>query len=177
MYREWTRDFRRCKNDCERAISYLKEGALFKWYEKKTRDIKEFARQMLSDGQGNNTANQVLDKKTSLTIPSILVTMERCSGETSEYDIMFMTRRIAEIVAEVQEEVNWTHNWEALQIYFRDPETRVAAGKRFQKMFLDKFKRQDPDTMPPCYTLDTNSGMHALSPLSPKADMPWKGLG
>jgi hypothetical protein len=46
-------------------------------------------------------------------------------------------------------------------------------------MFFDKFKRQDPDTMPPCYKLGGNSGMHPLSPLArnAKTAMPWNGLG
>jgi len=44
--------------------------------------------------------------------PSDLVTMERSCGSTTEYDIVFMTARIAEIVADVQEEKNWALNWD-----------------------------------------------------------------
>ena len=44
------------------------------------------------------------DDVANLTIPSALVTMERRREKTREYDIVFMTPRIAEIVADVQEE-------------------------------------------------------------------------
>ena len=61
-------------------------------------------------------------------------------------------------------------------MYFRDPETRVAAGKKFEKMFLKKF-RNDPSKMPPCYEMLETSRMHQLSPLDAEAAaMPWHGL-
>jgi len=178
MYREWTRDFRRCIRDCDSAISHLENGTLFKWYETKTRRIASYARKMLS-GQNLNMVHQLPDNETSLTIPSDLVTMERLSKTTDEYNIVFMTSHISEVVANVQEEKNWALNWETLNMFFRNPETRVAAGKQFQKMFLTQFKRQDPNAMPPCYELGVTSGMHPLSPLreNVEAAMPWKGFG
>jgi hypothetical protein len=178
MYQEWTRDFRRCTEDCENAISSLKERTLFKWYESKTKNIKSLASKMLA-GHELNMVHQIPDNETNLTIPSDLVTMERCCKTTSDYNISFMTPRIANIVYEVQEEGNWAYQWETLKLYFRNPKTRVAAGIQFQKMFLDKFKKQDPDKMPPCYELGKNSGMHPQSPLgeNAKTAMPWKGLG
>src|SRR2546421_8659667 len=64
-------------------------------------------------------------------------------------------------------------------MYFRNPETREAAGRLFQKMFLRKFQGQDPNTMPPCYELGKNPRMHPRSRLSKTAEaaMPWKGIG
>jgi len=179
MYREWTRDFRSCQNDYESAISYLKEGTLSKWYEMKTQDIKSYARKMLSGGQDLNLIHQLPDSQTNLTIPSDLVLVERRRGTTDKYNIKFMTRRIADIVIDVQEEKNWAFNWETLNMFFRNSETRVAAGKQFQKMFLTKFKRQDPNAMLPCYELGVTSGMRPLSPLreNVEAAMPWKGFG
>jgi hypothetical protein len=133
---------------------------------------------MLS-GQELNTVNVISDNESNLVIPSRLVAMERYPETTDEYNIIFMTLHIANIVASVQEETIWAQSYNTLNIYFRSPETRVAAGKRFQKMFFDKFKRQDPDAMPPCYKLDRNSGMHPFSPLARNAEtaMPWNGLG
>jgi hypothetical protein len=40
MCREWTKDFRRCRRDCENAISHLKNGILVKWHETKTQSIR-----------------------------------------------------------------------------------------------------------------------------------------
>jgi hypothetical protein len=179
MYREWTRDFRRCKDDCEDAISHIKEGTLFEWYEEKTQNMMSLARKMLSGGQAPNVVHQLPDNDTNLTIPSDLVTMERRRGRTSQYNIIFMTPRIAKIVADVQGEKSWAYDWETLNMFFRNPETRVAAGRQFQKMFLRKFQKQDPNTMPPCYELGKTTGVHRLSPLRKNAEaaMPWKGLG
>jgi hypothetical protein len=55
----------------------------------------------------------------------------------------------------------------------------VAAGRLFQAMFLRKFRRQDPDTLPPCYELGPKEGPDPLSPLAKDAvaAMPWNGLG
>jgi hypothetical protein len=160
MYQEWTRDFRCCEIECKKAISSLEEGTLFKWYETKTRRIDLLARKMLSGGRDLTTAHQLPDSETNLTIPSELVTMERLSGTTSKWIAMFMTPRIADIISNVQEEKKWANDWETLNVFFRNPDTRVAAGRQFQKMFLNKFRKQDPDTMPPCYELSKNSGMH-----------------
>ena len=64
-------------------------------------------------------------------------------------------------------------------MYFCDSETRVAAGNLFQRMFLRKFRNQDPNATPPCYELGKTTGAHPLSPLGEqaKAAMPWKGIG
>ena len=59
---------------------------------------------MLDGTQDTNMVHQLPDNETSLMIPSDLVTMERRSGETSQYTITFMTPHIADIVADVQEE-------------------------------------------------------------------------
>ena len=178
MYRQWSRDFRRCSQYCKSAIRHREDDKFFMWYEQMTRSIQALARTMLS-GQKPNNVNVIADNKTSLNIPSRLVSMARYANLTNEYNIMFMTPHIANIVASVQEEETWPQSYNTLEIYFRNPETRVAAGKRFQRMFLDKFKRQDPDMMPPCYMLAGNGGMHPLSPLGKDAvtAMPWKGLG
>jgi len=48
-----------------------------------------------------NMAHQLPDKESSLTIPSDLVTMERLYETTSDYNISFMTPRIADIVYKV----------------------------------------------------------------------------
>jgi hypothetical protein len=98
---------------------------------------------------------------------------------SDEYTITFATGRIAKIVTDIQKKRNWTYNWETLKMYFRDSETRVAAGHLFQRMFLRKFRSQDPNTMPPCYKLDKITGAHPRSPLGKqaKAAMPWKGIG
>jgi len=147
------------------------------------RKTKSLARMMLSGGQELNMVNQLPDSETNLTIPSDLVTMERLDEETDEeideYTIMFATAHIAKIVADVQEEHSWKYNWETLQMFFRDSETRVAAGKLFQKMFLRKFQNQDPNAMPPCYKLGKTAGEHPLADLGEdaKAAMPWKGIG
>jgi hypothetical protein len=97
MYREWTRDFRRCKLDCKKAISRLKKGTLFKWYARKMRKTKSLARMMLSGSQKLNMVHQLPDSETDLTIPSDLVTMERfdeeIDEETDEYTIIYVRDR------------------------------------------------------------------------------------
>jgi hypothetical protein len=97
---------------------------------------------------------------------------------SDEYTITFATGRIAKIVTDVQRKENWTYNWETLKMYFRDSETRVAAGHLFQTMFLRKFRSQNPNVMPPCYELGKTTGVHPLSPLGGKAKaaMPWKDI-
>ena len=111
-------------------------------------------------------------------ILSDLFTMERRRGRTRQYDIMFATARIAEIVADVREK-SWPSNWETLNMFLRNPETHVAARRQFRKMFLRKFQGQDPNTIPPCYELGETTYMHPLSPFGKNAEaaMPWKGLG
>ena len=84
--------------------------------------------------------DQLPDSETNLIIPSDLVTLERLSGTTSEWNTIFMTSRIADIISNVQEEKNWPNNWETLKVIFRNPNTRVAAARQFQKMFLSKFQ-------------------------------------
>jgi len=141
-------------------------------------DITSRIRKMLSGGLGPNAAHQLVDSDSNLVIPSELVTVERVDGTTDRHKIMFTTARIAMRVAELQEEGSWEYDWETLNVFFRSPETRVAVGMQFQKMFLRKFQKQDPNAMPPCYELVKSKGPHSLSPLRKEleAAMPWKGL-
>jgi hypothetical protein len=152
MYQEWARDFRCCERDCKKATLHLKNGALVGWYKIKTQSIKSDARKMLSGVFSPVGFHQLPDDETNMTIPSNLVTLERRNGSTSDHNIIFMTPRIFEIVVDVQQEHDWRFNWGVLNMYFRDPETRVAAGKKFEKMFLEKF-RNDLSKMPPCYEM------------------------
>jgi hypothetical protein len=176
MYQEWVRDFRCCEYECKSAILHIGDGNLLKWYETKTKKIKSQVRSMLSGVFDTGELHQLPDDETNMTIPSDLVTMERCNGSTSEYNIIFMTARIFDIVVNIQQERDWRFNWGVLSMYFRDPETRVAAGKRFEKMFLEKF-RNDPSKMPPCYEMLETGGTHPQSPLkTEQATMPWDGL-
>lgn len=149
------------------------------WYRKKVQEIMSHARSMLSGGPGpeNNAADRLVDNETNLMIPSSLVNMERQDGETRQYNIKFMTVRIAEIVADVQGERNWNNNWQTLNLFFHNSETRVAAGVQFQKMFLRKFQKQNPNTLPPCYELGKTPGMHLQSPVIKSAAMPWRDIG
>jgi hypothetical protein len=119
--------------------------------------------------------DEIPDNETNMTIPSDLVTMERRNGSTSEYNIILMTPRIANIVTDVQQEDDWRVKWGVLNMYFRNPETRVAAGKRFEKMFLEIF-RKDPSKVPPCFEMGETDGPYPQSPLAKKATMPWEGL-
>jgi hypothetical protein len=177
MYQEWARDFRCCGRDCESANLHLKNRTLVRWYEIKTQSIKSDARKMLSGVFSPGGLHQLPDDETNMMIPSNLVTMERRNGSTtSDHKIIFMTPRIFSIVVDVQQERDWRFNWGVLNMYFRDPETRVAAGKKFEKMFLEKF-RNDPSKIPPCYETLGTGGMHPLLPLNVKvAAMPWHGL-
>jgi hypothetical protein len=152
MYQEWTRDFRRCRADCESAILHLKDGNLLKWYETKTQSLKSFARSMLKGVSNPNGSQQLPVEETNMTIPTDLVTMVRRTGSISQHNIVFMTRRIAEIIADVQREDNWQQNWWVLNTFARNPETREIAGKQFQRMFLEKFQK-DPSKMPLCFEM------------------------
>ena len=176
MYQEWIRDLRCCKRDCEGAIRHLEDGTLFKWYEEKTRDIKSYARSMLSGVFNPSEFLQFLpDDETNMRIPSDLVTMKRRNRSTSRYDIIFMTRHIADIVTGIQQEDDWRFNWGVLNMYFRNPETRVIVGKRFEEMFLEIF-RKDPSRVPPCFEMGKADGSHPQSSLTEKATMPWEDL-
>jgi hypothetical protein len=178
MYREWTRDFRRCSHDCESAVLHLKNGTLFKWYETKTQSIKSYARSMLAGVCDREGMYQLFDKETRIMIPMDLVTMERRKKSIdNDYNIALMTPRIAEIVADVQLERDWHCDWEVLNMFFRNLETRPAARRQFQNRFVEKF-RKDLSKMPPCFEMGKTSGIHPLSPLNGSAEvaMPWKGL-
>jgi hypothetical protein len=176
MYQEWVRDFRCCEYECKSAILHIGDGNLLKWYETKTKRIKSQARSMLSGVFKSSELDQLPDNETNMTIPSDLVTIERRNGSTSKHNIIFMTARIFDIVVNIQQEHDWRFNWGVLNMYFRDPETRVAAGKRFEKMFLEKF-RNDLSKMPPCYEMLGAGGTHPQSPLNAEeAAMPWDGL-
>jgi len=111
------------------------------------------ARMMLSGGQEFNMVDHLSGSKTYLTIPSDLVTMERFDKRTDEYNVVFATPRIAEIVADVQEEKSWIHNFETSTVFFSSPETHMAIGRKFQKMLLRVFQEQGHNGTPPCYEL------------------------
>jgi len=144
-------------------------------------DIISLAELMLSGDRALSMVHQVSDRKTGLTLPSDLVTMERVHDDDTnrKYNIIIATERIATIVFELQVQKSWAHDWKLLGIYFRDHDTRVAAGHKFQTMFFRKFKNLNPNTMPPCYELVKNEGKHSQSPLADDAiaAMPWTGLG
>jgi hypothetical protein len=178
MYQEWARDFRCCERDCESAILHLKNRTLVRWYERKTESIKSDARLMLAGVSIPDAMHQLPDNETNMTMPTNLVTMKRRNESTNDYKIVLMTRRIAEVVADVQQERGWYFNGEILRLYLRNPETRAAAGNVFEKMFLKKFQK-DPSKMPPCFKMDNTNGIHPKSPLrnNAKAAMPWEGLG
>jgi hypothetical protein len=130
---------------------------------------------MLSGVFNTSKLDQLPDDETNMTIPTDLVTMERRRNETTKYNVVLMTRRVADVVTDVQQEEDWRFNWGVLNMYFRNPETRVAAGKRFEKMFLEIFQR-DPSKVPPCFAMGETDGPHPQSPLTKKAIMPWDGL-
>jgi hypothetical protein len=46
--------------------------------------------------------NQLPDNETNIAVPTDLVTMERRNKSTNNYNIVLMTSRIADIVADVQ---------------------------------------------------------------------------
>jgi len=108
MYREWTRDFRRCRIDCQEATSHLKKGTLSQWYRTKQQDITDLVERMLSGSLGPDEAHQIRDTRTNLRIPSALVTMESLGEQIHRQNIKFMTPRIAQVVADVQETQRWT---------------------------------------------------------------------
>ena len=172
MYREWTRDFRRCELDCRGAISHLSEGTLCQWYREKLEHLTDLVKGMLSGRQGLNEEHQIRDTRTGMTIPSALVTIARRNKSTDAYHVHFATMRISEVVVDIQETRRWANDWDTLVLFFRNPETRVAAGKRFQSMFLQKFRSQDPNAMPQCYRLISKDGPHPESDSSHAATMP-----
>ena len=131
---------------------------------------------MLAGGTNLKELHQLPDDKTNMMIPTDLGTMVRNNESTGDYNIVFMTEHIGNIVADVQRERNWKENWSTLNMYYRNPETRDIAGKQFQKMFLGKFQK-DPGKMPLCFEMGATPGTHPLSPLNESAAMPWKGLG
>jgi hypothetical protein len=179
MYREWARDFRHCERDCESAIRHLKNGTLFKWHEMKMQSIKSYARLMLAGVSDFRGGDELPDRKTNMAIPNDLATMERRRESlNNDYNIIFMTPRIADIVANVQQEGGWRFSWEVLNIQLRNPETRAAAGKMFQNMFLKKFQK-NLSKMPPCFEMGDTRSIHPQSPHkeNARAVMPWEGLG
>src|SRR4051812_2211499 len=48
IYRDWTRDFRRCSNDCASANEYLEKEMLFSWYQKKIESTELKAQHIIS---------------------------------------------------------------------------------------------------------------------------------
>jgi hypothetical protein len=130
---------------------------------------------MLAGVTDPGVLHQLPDDETNMTMPSDLVTMKRRNESTRKSRLILMTQRIADIVTDVQEEADWKFNWGVLNMYFRNPETRVAAGKKFEKMFLQKFQT-DPSKMPSCFKMVNTNGTHPSPCLSEKAAMPWDGL-
>jgi len=167
MYREWARDFRSCRINCEDAIRHLKDGTLFEWYEMKTQSIKSYARWMLG---GFSDPDGMRDSESNMMIQTDLVTMER--RDHDNYNVVLMTPRIADIVIDVQRAREWYYNCEALEMCFRNPETREAARNIFHSMFLEKFQT-DLSKMPRCFEMDDLE----MDDLEKRATMPWEGLG
>lgn len=58
---------------------------------------------MLSGGRQLSVMDEVSDNENGLTIPSILVTMDRFHGHIDDYSILFITPRIAGMVAKLQQ--------------------------------------------------------------------------
>ena len=63
---------------------------------------------MLAGVSSPNEMHQLPHDETNMTMPTDLVTMERRNGSINDYNIVLMTRRIADIVAEVQQEETGT---------------------------------------------------------------------
>ena len=59
---------------------------------------------MLAGVANPQELHQLRDDETNMMIPTDLATMKRCNESASGYKIVFMTRRIADIVAHVQRE-------------------------------------------------------------------------
>ena len=131
---------------------------------------------MLS-GTSLDILRQIPANENNLMIPSKLVTIERDYDMIDKAKIVFMTPHIAHIVNSLQQGKIQKFNSKNLEYHFHNPDTCVAAGKLFQKMFLEKFKEQDPDLMPPCYELGETVGGHPQSSArkSEEATMPWEG--
>jgi hypothetical protein len=62
---------------------------------------------MLAGVINSKELHQLPGNKTNMMIPTDLATMTRSNESTSEYNIVFMTQRIADIVADVQREKDW----------------------------------------------------------------------
>jgi hypothetical protein len=94
---------------------------------------------MLTGLSNSNEIHQLPDDETNMMMPTDMFTMDRLNGSTRDHKIKFMTPRIAGIVVTIQEEGDWAENWRILRILelvFNDPENRVFARKKFEKMFL-----------------------------------------
>jgi hypothetical protein len=74
---------------------------------------------MLAGVANSKELHQLPDDKTNMMIPTDLGTMKRSNESTSDYNIVFMTRRIGDIVADVQREKDWQENWSTLNMYYR----------------------------------------------------------
>jgi hypothetical protein len=62
---------------------------------------------MLAGAVNPQELHPLSDDETNTVIPTDLATMERSDKSPSGYKIVFMTRRIADIVAHVQREDDW----------------------------------------------------------------------
>jgi hypothetical protein len=82
--------------------------------------IKSCARSMLSGVFNASELHQLPDDETNMTIPTDRVTMERRRNETAKYNIALMTQRIADVVAEVQQEEDRRFSWGVLNKMFSE---------------------------------------------------------
>jgi len=139
-------------------------------------------------GRAFDPGQTMVDNESNLSIPSALVTMEKFNGQDEqneqdeeyngqgeEYKIMLKNANISRIVAEVQGEEKRAYDLDALKLYFRNEDTRTAAGTLFQRMFERKLRNENPNKIRACYELVAQqSGLHPNSPHVKEADMPWK---
>jgi len=179
MYHEWTNDFRNCLVYCKEATDSLAKGKLCTWYTVQISDTMDLARKMLSDHGSRmlDPGQTIVDNKSNLSIPSALVTMERYNGRYNQYKIMLKNTNISRIVAAVQGEEKWAHDRDTLKMYFRNDDTRSAAGMLFQRMFERKLRDENPNEIRACYELVAQqSGLHPKSHRVKEAHMPWKGF-
>jgi hypothetical protein len=93
----------------------------------------------VSDPGGMNQ----LDNETNMTIPTDLAIMERRNNSTKDYNIVLMTRRIANIVADVQQEKDRHYSWVG-SITFTTPALFIFAGilGAFSKVMISKKEKR-----------------------------------
>jgi hypothetical protein len=141
------------------------------WYRKKKSSIEISARKMLND---DRDLSQILpEDDKNLEIPSQLVFMKGLDNDYGGYSFSLATRHIADIVAMVHEAQMWKGSWQILRLYYRGPETRAAAGIRFERMFLRILEESGFEGLEKCYEFHK----HHQSPSVKPTEMPWHGMG